>query len=347
MADDAWKTPPDLDASVYQSGIGFFQLIRSLESEDRLFGRGNSPGREPARLGQSVRLTFATEDNAGFIPGDDMRPHRVETMTIGLLGPDGPMPLHLTRWVMDRMSNRWFAAGSQGITSDTTFIDFCNMLQHRPISLYYRAWADTRFEVQAERRDGGRMLQIFKVLSGVDVTLPTSELDPVKVKQAPVLANQVRSPERLLNFLSEAIGKKVHITEFIGLWIDIPARLQSRLGGRHCGLGTSAVAGRRSFQRSNCAELQIGPLPLDAYKSFLPGGKGLAMIKEAVTFTAGEETQFNLRLVVERSEIPEARLGHSQLSISSWLSPTRKTHASDVCLNGIVGAVEPEMEAVI
>lgn len=347
MADDAWKTPPDIDPSVYQPGIGFFQLIRSLETEDRVFGHGNSPRKEPARLGQSVRLTFATEDNSGFIPGDDIRPHRVETMTIGLLGPDAPMPLHLTRWVMDRMSNRWFAAGSQGVTSDTTFVDFCNMLQHRPISLYYRAWADTRFEVQAERRGGGRMLQIFKVLSGIDVTRPPSALDPVKIKQTPALANQVRSPERLLNFLSEAIGERVRITEFVGLWTDIPARLQSRLGGQHCGLGTSAVAGRRSYQRSNCAELQIGPLSFEAYESFLPGGKGLAKIKEAVMFTAGEEIQFNLRLVVEKSEIPQARLGHSKLSRSSWLAPTRRNDATDVCLNGIVGAIEPEREAVI
>jgi len=346
MADDAWKTPPDIDLSVYQPGISFFQLIRSLESEHSVFGYGNSPRKEPARLGQSVRLTFATQDNSGLILGDDTRPHRIETMTIGLLGPDAPMPLHLTRWVMDRMSNRWFAAGSQGVTSDTTFVDFCNMLQHRPISLYYRAWADTRFEVQAERLGGGRMLQIFKVLSGVDTTGPASDLDPVKVKQTPALANQVRSPERLLNFLSEAIGERVRITEFIGLWTDIPTRLQSRLGGQHCRLGTSAVAGRRSYQCSNCAELQIGPLSMNAYKKFLPAGRGLAKIKEAVLFTTGEETQFNLRLILEKSEVPNAQLDQSQLARNSWLAPTCKNHASDVCLNGIVGAIEPELGAV-
>ncbi len=339
MADDARITPPDLSLVPQKllPGVGFFQLLRSLETDVSQFGRGNSPKREPARICQSMRLSFATQDNASFVAGTADLPAKVETMTIGLMGPDAPMPLHLTRWVLDRLSNRWFAGDAEGITSDTTFVDFCNLLQHRTISLYYRAWADTRPEVQIERGEKTRIMAMLKAVAGI---APESDKDfnDIKLRQAASLAQQVRSPERLAVFLSEVVSAPVQINEFIGHWMDVAPNLQSRLGRVHSVLGQSAVVGNRSYQRSDCAEIRVGPVDRETFDAFMLGTEKTEALRRALLFAAGQDVAFDLRIVLEKSQIPEAKLGEARLSTSSWLAPTRDKDAESACTRGIVGA---------
>jgi hypothetical protein len=114
MADDARRTLPDLKPGLDPRDMDFFELLRRLEAGGQLFGHSGRPEREPARLGQAVRLGFATRSVADFHPGAERRAVRIEQAVIGLLGPEGPMPLHLTRWVLDRLSQRWFAGGAEG-----------------------------------------------------------------------------------------------------------------------------------------------------------------------------------------------------------------------------------------
>ena len=337
MADDARIAPPDLSVvpQDFPAGTGFFQLLRLLEAEGAEFGRGNSPGREPARIGQSMRLSFATQDNAGFKAGSEDMPARVETMTIGLMGPDAPMPLHLTRWVLDRLSNRWFAGDAEGVTSDTTFVDFCNLLQHRSISLYYRAWADTRPEVQIARERTTRIDAMLTALGGIETG---DDQAGIKLGQVASLARQVCSPERLEVFLSKVAGAPVQIKEFIGHWMDVAPALQTRLGRNYHQLGQSAVVGNRSYQRSDCVELRIGPVDRETFEAFMDGSDKTEALRRAILYAAGQDTAFDLRIILEKSEIPQARLGEARLSLSSWLAPTRETHAQDACKKGIVGA---------
>ncbi len=102
------------------------------------------------------------------------------------------MPLHLTRWVLDRMSQRWFAGADAHETSDSTFVDFVNILQHRMMALFYRAWADAHPAVQVERRVGGRVRSMLRAMAGMGMPDPhgSSEraIDIVKLKQAAALA---------------------------------------------------------------------------------------------------------------------------------------------------------------
>jgi len=262
-------------------------------------------------------------------------PAQVETMTIGLMGPDAPMPLHLTRWALDRLSNRWFADDAEGETSDTTFVDFCNLLQHRSISLFYRAWADTRPEVQVERAQASRFDHMLMALSGA--TGDDDALKGIKLGQAASLASQVRSPERLGSFLSEVVGAPVDIEEFVGLWMELDPALQSQLGQSYVGLGQSAVVGRRAFQRSDSAELRIGPVNRADFEEFMYGSEKTKLLSEALLFAAGQDIVFDLRIILEKSQIPAAKLGEARLSLSSWLAPNREAHASDACIRGIIG----------
>ena len=70
------------------------------------------------------------------------RPPRLLVRFFGLFGPDGPLPLHLTEYARDRMRN-W---------RDATFQRFADVFHHRALSLFWRAYADSRPTISFDRR---------------------------------------------------------------------------------------------------------------------------------------------------------------------------------------------------
>ena len=345
MADDARQSLPDLtrpapnEAEALSEGYDFFELLRRLEQRRGLFGHSGTADREPARLGQHVRLSFSARDVVKFQDARDKAPARVTVANLGLLGPEGPMPLHLTRWVLDRLSQRWFTGADAEQTSDTTFVDFVNILQHRMIALYYRAWADAHPAVQVERSVGGRVRAMLEAMAGIGLPgTQDPELDTVRLRQAGSLANQVDGAERLTLFLTTAFKVPVRIKEFVAAWITIPAALQSRVGKAYASLGGGATIGPRVFSRQSRIELRVGPLSLDDFKSFLPGERRLALFKKAVREMIGEALDVDLRIVLARDAVPAPKMGTIQLGRTSWLSrPAEKGDADDLRLRTIVG----------
>lgn len=343
MADSARQSPPDLNvAGRPGAAYDFFELLRQLEREGGVFGYSGPASREPARLGQHVRMVFATHDVAAFQPASEGRNAKVTVANIGLLGPEGPLPLHLTRWVLDRLSQRWFAAADLRETSDTTFLDFVNVLQHRLMALYYRAWADAHPAVQVERRIGGRVRSMLQAMAGIGLPGTDSTSDPsfdvVKLMQAGGLAQTVDAPERLTHYLAAALNVPVQLKEFVASWIDVPAHLQSRVGLAHAGLGRGATIGPRVFTRQSRVELRIGPVGLETYRSFLRGGAKLPMLKRLVRDLVGDQFDVDLRLVLARDAVPAAKIGGVELGRTGWLArPRERGDADDLRMRTIVG----------
>ncbi|PBB65447.1 type VI secretion system baseplate subunit TssG [Mesorhizobium sp. WSM4312] len=350
MADDARQSLPDLAepatvaAEPLLENFDFFELLRRLEQRGGLFGHSGTADREPARLGQHVRLSFSARDVVKLQDAGDKAHARVTVANLGLLGPEGPMPLHLTRWVLDRLSQRWFTGADAEQTSDTTFVDFVNILQHRMMALYYRAWADAHPAVQVERSVGGRVRAMLEAMSGIGFPgTQDLELDTVRLRQAGSLANQIDGAERLTLFLATAFKVPVQIKEFVAAWITIPKALQTRLGKAHAGLGHGATIGPRVFSRQSRIELRIGPLSLDDFRSFLPGERRLGLFRKAVRDMIGETLDVDLRIVLARDAVPPPRVGTVQLGRTAWLArPAEKGDADDLRLHTIVGW-RPEM----
>ena len=346
MADVAGQPRPDLIPSgqprpdltgdrTDPNTMGFFELLRRLEDGPLRFGRTGGPDREPARLGQRIRMAFATSDVAGFHPGTETAPARVDVEVIGLLGPEGAMPLHMTRWIMQRLSDRWFAGEGVDATSDTTFLDFCNLLQHRMMALYWRAWGDARPEVQVEHGSGGRVQAVLETLAGVG--LPgmkrgNAAATRLQLRHATSLGHQVHGVERLSDYLADVLGAPVQLVEFIGSWTDIPEALQTRLGKGFAGLGASAVIGARTFQRQSTVELRVGPLTLLQFRALSSDAAKLARLRQAIHHAVGRELEFDLRLVLAQADIPDPRLGVAQLGRTTWLSAPRHKDADDLRL---------------
>jgi type VI secretion system protein ImpH len=65
----------------------------------------------PVRLTQEPSMAFAPATLAAFDPGgDESHPPHFEYF-LGLFGPQGPLPLHLTEYARDRSSAIFMATG--------------------------------------------------------------------------------------------------------------------------------------------------------------------------------------------------------------------------------------------
>ncbi len=340
MADVPGQPRPDLGfRNPDPVDVGFFELLRRLERDGLRFGRSGGAAQEPARLGQRARLAMSTRDVASFQPPGEKDPARVEIEVLGLLGPEGAMPLHMTRWIMARQSERWFSSGQQRVTSDTTFLDFVNMLQHRHLAFYWRAWADMHPEVGIEHKGGDRVSRMLETLAGIGLPglreANARTVDPdLALRQATSLGHQVNGVERLTGYLSDLLAVPVRMVEFVGHWLEIPDRLQTRLGQAFAGLGRGAMVGARVFQRQGRAELRLGPISLARYVTLISDARALAAVRRAIRFVAGADVEYDLRLVLAADEVPEPRLGQVALGRTGWLGARTRTDRDDFVLGG-------------
>ena len=127
----------------------FYWAVRLLECvhpEHPRLGESLRPSDDPIRFTQQPSLSFAPSTLAAFNPGKGNSPSQMEVLFFGLFGPNGPLPLHLTDYARDRLRN----------SEDPTFSRFADLFHHRALSLFYRAWANTRPAVSYDRPEQDR-----------------------------------------------------------------------------------------------------------------------------------------------------------------------------------------------
>jgi type VI secretion system protein ImpH len=325
MAGAGRAAAPDLSAALAEGapGFDFFAALRILESARATaprLGKAARAGEEPLRLGQEPALAFPAASLASFTPAAGSAPAKLAVLLFGLFGSGGPLPLHLTAHALDRRRQ----------AGDSTFTDFCDLLQHRLIALFYRAWADARPQVQHDRPERDRFQLYLGALAGLGLpglrqrdALP----DRFKLHHAGLLGCQSAHLERVQILVRDLLRVPVAVEEFVGGWLELPERLRSRLGAAR--LGVDAVAGTASFQRQHRFRVRLGPLDLATYAALLPGGERLSRLAALLRLLVGDALEWDLRLVLAAAEVPPLRLdGSARLGWAAWL-PTARGRARD------------------
>jgi type VI secretion system protein ImpH len=313
------------------TGFDFFQALRLLECAHRerpRVGKAKRAHEEPLRVCQEPYVSFPTTSVVSYEPAGAGGTARLKVLLMGLFGPHGPLPLHLTVYARDRRRRE----------SDSTLVDFCDVFHHRMLSLYYRAWAEARPYVHFDRPEEDRFGFYVAALCGLGLpALRNRDLlpDRTKLRHAGLLACQAFHPGRIEALIRNFLASPVRITEFVGGWLDVPRHLRCRLGKQECcELGVNTVVGTRSFQCQHRFRLRLGPLELVDYLDFLPGARRLARLIAVVRNLVGDEFEWDVCLVLAQASVPPLRLdGNVHLGWTSWLPVRTRTHdAEDLIL---------------
>jgi type VI secretion protein, VC_A0111 family len=308
----------------------FFDVLRRLECaypRSARLGRAARPCHEPIRMGQEASLEFAPAPLASFAPSAHGQPPRLSVHFLGLLGPNGPLPLHLTDYARDRVRN----------AGDFALVRFLDVFHHRILALFYRAWADAQPTVSFDRPAEDRFVTYLGSLLGLGMpSLRDRDEFPDRAKLyfAGRFAAQTRNCEGLVAIVAGFFALPVKVEEFVGEWLALPEQARWRLG-RGAVLGQSTVVGARTWQRQNKFRIVFGPLNQDDFNSLLPGGSRLRRLVALVRNYIGDSLNWDVRLHLEdRVTRPFALSRSARLGWTSWLGPCPQSERrQDVILN--------------
>lgn len=332
MAGEARAAAPDLawlaalEDEPYR--FGFFVALRQLECTYRdrpRLGSATRPVDSPVRLGQEPSLDFPPATLASFHAGKGDDPHRLLVRFLGLFGPNGPLPLHLTEYARDRLRN----------ADDRTFTAFADVFHDRVLALFFRAWAASQPTVSLDRADDDRFGVHLASLFGLgmlELRDRDAWPDSAKLHYAGHLATQSRHPDGLASMVADYFGLPARVVELVGEWLVLAESTRLYLGTRResGSLGQSTVIGARVWERQHKFRIVLGPVGLRDYTRLLPGGASLARLVALVRNYVGDQFGWDLQLVLRRDEVPPLRLGRlGQLGWTTWLHARKPTRDAD------------------
>lgn len=325
----------------------FFHALRRLEAahpEKPRLGTARRPADEPVRLGQAADLSFAASSISSVQLNSRLGKPRIEVRFLGLFGPNGPLPLHLTAYARERMIHK----------GDETFARFADLFHHRLLLLFYRAWAQAQPTVSHDRPREDRFADYVGSLLGVggaEWRGRDAAPDHARLAFAGLLSRQVRHADGLANLLGAFLGRPVRVEHFVGRWMALPQAERTRIGragarGRQptARLGSSAVLGGAVFDRQHHFRIHIGALALPEFESLLPVGAALPAVQALVRQYAGVEFGWDLRLELAEGQRPACRPGRSgRLGWTTWLGRARDGRPS--ALNLVPRIASPSLSS--
>jgi type VI secretion system protein ImpH len=326
--DDGWLKR--LEEAPYR--FDFYQTLRRIESAHRhlpRLGEALRPADEPIRVGQPAELTFAPAAiHALVFP--KVGPARLMQRIFGLIGPNGPLPLHLTELARERSQQH----------ADPTLQRFLDTLTHRFALLFYRAWAQAQPVLSLDRPDDTRFARRLGSLAGLgdEAVLARDAVgDHPKLNFIGRLARQTRDADGLLAWCRSEFDVDVDVRQWRGHWMALGRDERTRLRTRDAqGLGRGAVLGAAVWDVQHSFRIVIGPLPLSRFVDFLPGGPDLARLQAIVRQWVGLEFEWDVQLILARADVPVMRLGgaaagagRAQLGRTSWLGHYRRRDDAD------------------
>ena len=296
----------------------FFRAVRLLEALHRdhpRTGCASTPAEDFVRFGQAASMAFAPstlhryEQRAGGLPP------RLIVHFFGLLGPNGPLPAHLTELAHERDFN----------AHDSTLIEFLNVFHHRFLALFYRAWAVNQKAVDYDRPEESHFARYFGSLFGLGFeSLQNRDAvpDSAKLFFSGRLTPQCRNAEGLAAILTTYFGLPVRVETFAGRWLEIPADSLCHLGASPASgrLGATTLVGARIWDCQLNFRLRLGPMSLAELERLLPGGDSFRRLKAWVLNYVGDEFFYDAQLVLRAAEVPPVHLGQTgRLGWTTWL----------------------------
>lgn len=269
------------------------------------------------RLGQDASLAFATTSIAGV--EQNSQTLQVLINGFGLIGVNAPMPLHFTEYVFERKHQH----------GDKTWLAFINLLQHRLILSFYRAWRQAQSVTSLKQPDSKNFTHYLASLMGLDKVNLTSADESVdyyaKIYYAGLYAGERRSVANLTKILTQYFGVPIYLEQNVGQWLTVPREEQTQLGAKRYHLGQGLICGERLFDINNKFRVIIGPVDLPTYQQFFKQAINTQKLKEWLHLLLGFEFNWDVQLILAQPQVPAFILGQPiQLGLTSWIGAVNR-----------------------
>ncbi|WP_332851773.1 type VI secretion system baseplate subunit TssG [Duganella sp. S19_KUP01_CR8] len=302
----------------------YFQAVRMLELWLKRHGApGEGAVANYLRFQNSTSLNFpasqleAMQPEPREVPTDaralaealqsaQLKYIRITPAFMGFLGSSGTLPAHYT----ERIAAHALYEKDDGPRA------FLDTFSNRALALFYEAWRKYRLELKYQVDGKDTFLPLLLSLAGMGNESLRRRLsdggDGVLDESIGYFATAMRqrpaSAVQIAKVLSEYFNQKIKAEQFIGCWYDVPQEQQTMLGMGNAMLGAGAMAGSRVWQRDLRLRLVIGPLDLEGYESFLPGGKAAKALESMLTMFTGLSLEYEVQLVLRAADVQGARL---------------------------------------
>lgn len=291
-------------------------------------GEGSEPSKEAVRFSSLIHLAFPGTDIASVKDRvGEHDPYEVKVNFMGLSGALGPLPLPFADLVFQR-----------SVQKDFGLRDFLDIFNHRLVSIFYRIRKRHRFGLGVRSPEQDNAARYLFSLIGIGnpglrgrLALPDRSL----LSHAGLFAKEHRTMAGLEAILRHHFGVPIKGIALVGRFYPIDAANQTAIGpkGKNRKLGDTAFLGGRVWDQESGFDIRIGPLPLEAFLRFLPGGDALPRLCELTRFYVGETFSFGIQLVLEATQVPQAQLvvgkaklgraDGARLGYTSWLGAIR------------------------
>lgn len=312
MATHGWRKSASVAEWLFDEAhaFDFFQavsLLEQLRPELTPIGEGSDPTHEAVRFLSNVGLSFPETEIArirkGPTPNDPMR---MQVNFLGLAGALGPLPQPFVELIYQRATR-----------GDTAARDFLDIFHHRLISFVYRIRKKHRIGLGVTTPEKDSAAEHLYALLGLGYEELRDRLgvpDRALLMHALGLSNEHRSLEGLVAILRHHFGVPIAANSLAGAFHPIEPSDRTAIGrsGKNRMLGRDTILGGRFWDQESAFELCIGPMKLDMYERFLPNGDALGPLCALVKFYAGPRYRFDVRLILEPFEMPQAKLGDRQ-----------------------------------
>lgn len=293
---------------------GLFALARGAEARALdlpLIGRARRPSQNIVDLAQDPNLGFAeTTLTSVKISGGRAR---LRGLWLGLTGPMGPLPTHLTE----------FAYYERRYSTKQPFGDWLDVIAGRMLQLFYRAWADSQPAATADRPNDDRFSAYLSAVSGAmeGATDSSAFSRQARVHYAGLFAGP-RSAVAIEDAMSHLLGQPVTLLEYQPRWRRFEPDDFSRLGRAYATLGGNLVLGEKIKSASDAFRVVIRAKNFRDYRALLPTGDRFAVAAEALDAFKPAHIEWDICLQIDDAQAPPARLdGLAALGWTSWVKP--------------------------
>jgi type VI secretion system protein ImpH len=315
----------------------FFQAVRLLTRHDpghAPVGTQDDPNREGLRLSADSSMVFPTSDIVTIEKPDAQGPTCVTVAFFGIATPAsfGSLPIPYVEHVLSLREKK-----------NMELYDFLNLLNHRFLSLFYRAQQKYRVAMLYECETPGAVSpfeRIVLAVSGVDAAAKATTLPfdhRLLLRHASSMRRGTLPALALEELLAAHFGVLVGIVQFVPRWYEMDPADRSCLGTAASHLGADIVLGGRVEDAQGGFRIRVGPLTWNQFQTFLPVGDAHAELSDIVRQSIGPELGFDLELVLDDRDSPQMCLGAPEaggqplLGWSSWLcSSTGVQHGRSV-----------------